>query len=305
MTVQLRPQQTEKVAGPGAKVPVTVVICARNEEENLPEALASVRWAEAVVVVDSRSPDRTAEIALGAGAEVVQFDYPGHGPKKQQWALENLAFRTEWMLFLAADERIPPELRSEISDAVRDGDADGYCLDREFWFLGRPLRCFRPNWTLRLFKHRLARLENLGLNDLPGTGDLEVHEHVVLDGGRVGFLRSPLRHDDDRSLAAWLERHNRYTTWEAHLYRRFRGEPVGVGPLGFLRLDPVRRKRVLRRIWVRLPCRPLLRFVVWYGLRRGFLDGPQGFFFCALMAWYELTISAKLYELEREGRPRA
>jgi glycosyltransferase involved in cell wall biosynthesis len=257
-----------------------------------------------VVVVDSRSADRTAEIALDAGAEVVQFDYPGHGPKKQQWALENLRFRTEWVLFLAADERVPPELRGEISAAVRAGQADGYCLDREFWFMGRSLRCFRPNWALRLVRHRLARLEDLGLGDLPGTGDIEVHEHVVLDGGRVGFLRSPLRPDADRGLGAWLERHNRYATWEAHLYRRFRREPVGVGPLGFLRLDPVRRKRVLRRVWVRLPCRPLLRFVVWYGLRRGFLDGPQGFFFCALMAAYELTIAAKLYELEQEGRPR-
>ena len=303
-TLEVRPRPAP-TAGPAAKVPVTVVICARNEEENLPEALASVPWAEVVVVVDSRSADRTAEIALDAGAEVVQFDYPGHGPKKQQWALENLHFRTEWVLFLAADERVPPELRGEIIDAVRAGEADGYCLDREFWFMGRSLRCFRPNWTLRLFRHRLARMEDLGLGDLPGTGDIEVHEHVVLDGGRVGFLRSPLRHDDDRGLGAWLERHNRYATWEAHLYRRFRREPVGVGPLGFLRLDPVRRKRVLRRVWVRLPCRPLLRFVVWYGLRRGFLDGPQGFFFCALMAAYELTIAAKLYELEQEGRPRA
>jgi glycosyltransferase involved in cell wall biosynthesis len=284
-----------------ARVPLTVVICARNEEENLPAALASVRWAEAVVVVDSRSPDRTAAIALDAGAEVVQFDYRGHGPKKQQWALDNLDFRTDWVLFLAADERVPPELRGEIAEAVRAGSADGYCLDRELWFMGRSLHCFRPNWGLRLFRHRLARMEDLGLHDLPGTGDIEVHEHFVLDGGRIGYLPTPLRHDDDRGLSAWLERHNRYATWEAHLYRRFRREPVGVGPLGFLRLDPVRRKRVLRRTWVRLPCRPLLRFAVWYGARRGFLDGRQGFYFCALMAWYELAVSAKLYELERKA----
>jgi glycosyltransferase involved in cell wall biosynthesis len=305
VTILTRQQPAIRAGDQFAKPAVTAVIWTRNEAENLPGALASVRWADAVMVVDSHSTDGTAQLALAAGAELAQFDYPGHGPKKRQWALNNLTFPTEWLLFMDADERVGPELRTEISEAVRSGAADGYCLDREFWFMGRSLRCFRPNWTLRLFRHRLARMEDLGLNDLPGTGDIEVHEHVVLDGGRVGFLRSPLWHDDDRGLGAWLERHNRYATWEAHLYRRFRREPVGVGPLAFLRLDPVRRKRVLRRVWVRLPCRPLLRFVVWYGLRRGFLDGPQGFFFCALMAWYELTITAKLYELEQEGRPRA
>jgi glycosyltransferase involved in cell wall biosynthesis len=277
---------------------LTVILCVLNEEENLPDALASVQWAEAVVVVDSHSTDKTAEIALQAGAELVQFDYPGHGPKKQQWALENLNLRTEWVLYLAADERITPELRAEIEQALAGGTADGYCIDREFVFMGRSLGCFRPNWNLRLFKRRLGRYEDLGLNDLPGTGDIEVHEHVVLNG-RIGFLRSPLLHDDYRGLTPWLTRHNKYATWEAHLYRKFRSEPVGVGPLGFLRLDAFRRKRVLRRVWVRLPGRPAIRFLVWYLARRGFLDGRPGFIFCVLMAFYEITIGAKLYELEQ------
>jgi hypothetical protein len=107
-----------------------------------------------------------------------------------------------------------------------------------------------------------------------------------------------LLHDDYRGLTAWLERHNEYATWEAHLYRKFRSEPLGVGPLGFLRLDPFRRKRVLRRVWVRLPFRPTLRFLVWYLARRGFLDGREGFIFCVLMSYYEFIISAKLRELE-------
>jgi hypothetical protein len=137
----------------------------------------------------------------------------------------------------------------------------------------------------------------LGLNDLPGTGDIEVHEHVVLDG-KIGFLRSPLLHDDYRGLTPWLERHNKYATWEAHLYLKFRAEPIGVGPLDFLRLDAFRRKRVLRRVWVRLPGRPAVRFLVWYIGRRGFLDGRPGFIFCLLMAFYEVMIGAKLHELE-------
>jgi glycosyltransferase involved in cell wall biosynthesis len=271
----------------------------QNEEANLPGDMASVAWADQVIVVDSHSGDRTQHVAKEAGAEVVQFDSPGHGPKKKNWALSNLQFRNEWVLLLDADERVTPELRREVEAVIGPGGADGYCLDREFMFMRRPLRCFRPNWNLRLFKHRLGRFEDLGLSDLPGTGDNEIHEHVVLDG-RIGFLHSPLLHEDDRGLTAWFERHNKYATWEAHLYRKFRAEPIGVGPVRFLLLDPFRRKRVLRRIWVRLPLRPAIRFLVWYGLRRGFLDGRPGFIFCLLMAFYELMIGAKLYELDHE-----
>ncbi len=290
---------------PSPRMPVTVLLPVLNEEDNLPEALASVDWADQVVVVDSHSSDRTVDIAERAGAEIVQFDYPGHGPRKKSWALEHLRPRNEWVLLLDADERVTPRLRAEIRAAVASDRFDGYCLDREVVFMGGSLRCFRPNWNLRLFKHRLAQIEDLGLNDLPGTGDNEIHEHVQIRG-RVGFLKHPLLHNDFRGLTAWLDRHNKYATWEAHLYRRFRREPVGVGPLAFLRLDPFRRKRVLRRIWVRLPLRPLLRFVTWYVFRRGFLDGWQGFVFCALMGYYELIIGAKMREPERgsvERRP--
>ena len=85
--------------------------------------------------------------------------------------------------------------------------------------MGRRLHCFSPNWNLRLFRRGLGRIEDLGLADLEGTGDNEIHEHVEVNG-KLGFLRTPLLHNDDRGLTAWLDRHNRYATWEAHLYRR-------------------------------------------------------------------------------------
>jgi glycosyltransferase involved in cell wall biosynthesis len=279
---------------------LSVVLPVKDEERNLPAALASVDWADQVVVVDSHSTDRTEEIARAAGAEVVQFDYPGQGPKKKRWALANLDLRNEWLLLLDGDERITPELRAEIEHAMAAGEHDGYYVDRELVFMGRPMRSFRPNWNLRLFRRGRGRIEDLELEDVPETGDNEIHEHVVVDGS-TGFLRNPLRHDDYRGLTAWLDRHNKYATWEAHLYRKFRAEPIGVGPLGFFRLDAFERKRVLRRLWVRLPLRTPIRFIVWYVGRRGFLDGRAGFSFCVLMSYYEFIIGAKLRELERES----
>ncbi len=278
------------------KAPLTVLMPVLNEELNLPAALASVAWADQVIVVDSHSSDRTVAIARAAGEEVVQFDYAGVGPKKKAWALAHAPIRNEWVLVLDADERATDALRVEIEAAIAADEHDGYYIDREFMFLGRSLRCFRPNWNLRLFRHRLARVEDLRMSDLPGTGDNEIHEHIEV-AGTTGFLRAPLLHDDDRGLTAWLARHNTYATWEAHVYRKFRDEPLGFGPLSFLRMNAFRRKRALRRVWVRLPGRPLLRFATWYVARRGFLDGRQGFIFCVLMAYYEFIIGAKMREL--------
>jgi glycosyltransferase involved in cell wall biosynthesis len=288
------------------KTPITVLLPVLNEEVNLAAALASVAWAEQIIVVDSRSTDATAAIARAAGAEIVQFDYAGSGPKKKAWALANAPVRHEWLLVLDADERVTDVLRAEVEIAIADSERDGYYIDREFIFMGRSLGCFRPNWNMRLFRHRLARMEDLHMSDLPGTGDNEIHEHIEV-AGTTGFLRAPLLHNDDRGLTAWLARHNMYATWEAHVYAKFRDEPLGFGPRSFLRLDAFRRKRALRRLWVRMPGRPLLRFVTWYFARRGFLDGRQGFTFCLLMAYYEFIIGAKMRELptadaQRTGR---
>src|SRR4029079_5015425 len=93
------------------KTAITVVIPALNEEVNLPAALASVSWAEQIVVVDSHSSDRTAVIAREGGAEVLQFDHRGRGPKKKAWALAHAPVRHEWVLVLDADERVTRELR--------------------------------------------------------------------------------------------------------------------------------------------------------------------------------------------------
>ncbi len=281
------------------KIPLSVLLPVRNEELNIRSALESVKWADEVWVIDSHSTDRTADIGREFGARIVQFDYPGYGPKKKNWALENIPFRNEWVLILDADERVTLELEREIREVIAENEADGYYLDREYVFLGRPLRCFRPNWNLRLFRHPLGRYERLATNVLH-TGDNEVHEHVILSG-RVAYLSSPLRHEDCRPIRAWVDNHNRYSEWEAQVYRQFLTEP-----LHFERIfsaEPVWRRRLLKRLWVRLPLRPLVRFLAFYVVRKGFLDGKQGFVYSVLMAYYEFLISVKLQESQLAASP--
>ena len=118
-------------------VPVSVIVPTKNEEKNLPECLDALRWADEVFVVDSRSTDRTAEIAQQFGAQFVPFDYDGGWPRKKNWAIRNLPHRNDWLLIVDADERVTDALACEIADAITKLRADGYYIRWKFAFLGR------------------------------------------------------------------------------------------------------------------------------------------------------------------------
>jgi glycosyltransferase involved in cell wall biosynthesis len=287
------------------KFPLSVIIPVKNEERNLPACLASVAWAEDVWVVDSHSTDRTAELVALHGAQLAQFDYGGGFPKKKNWALAALPLRHAWVLLLDADERVTPELAAEIRQVLGSGAlADGYYLNRKLIFLGRWIKhCgWYPSWNMRLFKHQLGRFEQLETAAVEQAGDVEVHEHVVLQG-RAAYLTHDLLHEDFKSIFHFIERHNRYSNWEARVYADFARGQQGERKIGAsLFGSPLERKRFIKHCWARLPFRPLLRFLWMYVFRLGFLDGRAGLIFCTLMTMHEAVISAKLYEQELLSR---
>jgi glycosyltransferase involved in cell wall biosynthesis len=283
-------------------LPISVVIPVLNEEANIAACLESVRFADEVFVVDSGSTDCTAEIAESYGAKVIQFRFQPGGPRKKNWALENLPFRNDWVLLLDADERVTPELEAEIWQEFRQGPRyDGYYLNRKLIFMGRWLRHGGnyPSWNLRLFRHRLGRYEKLETEELDSAGDVEVHEHVVLNG-RAGYLRAPLLHLDYKDISRWIARHNNYSTWDAKMrLRLLQGGDFSCSIRPRLFGSPIERKRWLKRVWVRLPCRPLLRFIYMYFIRLGFLDGKQGFIYAVLKATHEFHINVKMWEMRQ------
>lgn len=283
-------------------IPLSVIIPVKNEERNLAACLASVAFADEVWVVDSHSTDRTGEIAREHGAQLVQFDYGGGFPKKKNWALANLPFKHEWILLLDADERVTPELEEEIEAILaQPGEIDGYYVNRKLIFLGRWIKhCgWYPSWNMRFFKHRTGRYEKLEAEEVENAGDVEVHEHVVLDG-QAGYLKHDLLHEDFKSVFHFIERHNRYSNWDAKVYYNFaHGIGGGDSQIGAsLFGSPLERKRYIKRLWARMPFRPLLRFIWMYVVKRGFLDGRPGLIFCTLMTMHEAVIGAKLYEQE-------
>ncbi|NET60932.1 MAG: glycosyltransferase family 2 protein, partial [Symploca sp. SIO2E6] len=154
-----------------SKVPVSVLIPAKNEEVNLPACLESLSRADEVFVVDSQSSDRSVEISESYGASVVQFHFNGYWPKKKNWSLANLTFSHPWVLIVDCDERITPQLWDEIALAIQNPDYNGYYLNRRVYFLDQWIRHGGkyPDWNLRLFKHEKGRYENLSTEEIPNT----------------------------------------------------------------------------------------------------------------------------------------
>jgi glycosyltransferase involved in cell wall biosynthesis len=280
------------------RVPISVVIPIKNEARNLPRCLACVRWADEIFVVDSQSTDGSIAIAEQNGAQVVQFHFNGTWPKKKNWALENLPFRNDWVFILDADEVLPPEAAQEFAQAIANaGGTAGYWINRRFMFMGKWLRhSYYPNWNLRLFRHSLGRYEKLTDADTQ-SGDNEVHEHVIVNGP-TGRLRTEMDHYAFPSVEVFVEKHNRYSNWEARVSadRQLSGSDAQI------RSNVVGRRRRLKELSQRLPFRPLLRFLYIYIWQKGFLDGREGYYFARLHGVYELLSIAKTYELTRARR---
>jgi glycosyltransferase involved in cell wall biosynthesis len=283
-----------------SRVPVSVLVPIKNESENLARCLSSVSWADEIVVVDSQSNDDSGAIAQQYGARVVQFDFNGTWPKKKNWALENIPFKNEWVLILDADEVMPAESATEIASAISNaGGIAGYWINRRFFFLGRWLRhAYYPNWNLRLFRHSLGRYERLTDADTR-SGDNEVHEHVVVQGP-TARLHCEIDHYAFPSIEVFVEKHNRYSNWEA----RVAVDDSLAQSTSDLSHKRVERRRRLKMLSQRLPFRPLLRFLYVFVWQKGFLDGRAGYYFARLHATYEFLSVAKTYELRQTDAGR-
>jgi glycosyltransferase involved in cell wall biosynthesis len=283
------------------KTPLSILIPIKNEALNLPRCLASISWADEIIVVDSQSTDGSNEIAEAHGVSVVQFHFNGTWPKKKNWALEKVRFKHEWVFILDADEVMPPGAEAEFRQIVTDPGhpADGYWINRRFMFLGKWLEhAYYPNWNLRLFRHRLGRYEKLTGMDT-ASGDNEVHEHVVVSG-KTGRLRCEMDHYAFPSVQVFVEKHNRYSNWEA----RVALERSLTGTSQSLQIRDVRLPRHLKQMAQHLPCRPLLRFLYVYFWQFGFLDGIAGYHFARLHAVYEYLCVVKTVELKQaKSRP--
>jgi glycosyltransferase involved in cell wall biosynthesis len=283
-------------------LPVSVIIPARNEMRNLPRCLAALADAGEVYLIDSQSTDDTARIAQAFGAKVVQFHYCGGWPKKRQWAMDTLPLAYEWVLLLDADEVLTPELSAEMQRAIRDPQVDGYQIALEMHFLGRQLRHSGASfWKLSLFRKGRGRYECRLQDQDKNMADMEVHEHVVVDGP-VRHLKNPLIHHNVESLDRYIQKHNEYSNWEARVWLDGSRETEEIQPAFWG--TQAQRRRWLRRHFLEIPGSPVFFFFYKYFVRLGFLDGIPGLIYCVFQGIQFFHIKAKVYEL-RASRMRA
>lgn len=242
---------------------LSVAIITRDEAANLPAALASVAWADEIVVVDSESTDATADIARQHGATVIVRAWPGYVDQKNFAAA---SASHDWILSIDADERVTPALAAEIQALMRaEPRAAGYRLPRLTFHLGRWIRStdWYPDYQLRLYDRRRGRW----------TGRL-VHESVKVDGPVVD-LSADLQHYAYRDLSHHLQTIDRYTTLAA---RQMHEDGRRAG-------------------WADLALHPPAAFLRNYVLRGGVRDGLPGLVISLLNATYVALKFAKLYEL--------
>jgi glycosyltransferase involved in cell wall biosynthesis len=249
---------------PPSRLPLSAVLITRNAARQLPDCLASLTFCDDIVVVDSGSDDATATLARQVGARVIETDWRGFGAQKQ-YAVEQATH--DWVLCIDADERVTPVLREAIRAALLAPAHHAYRFARCNRFMGHYLRHGEgyPDWNLRLFDRRQAR-----------WSDDAVHEKVLIDTA-VGTLAGDLLHESAESIESYLAKQNRYSTLAAEAALN-RGKRAHVGHL------------VLS---------PVVRFIKFYFLRLGCLDGVPGLVHILIGCGASFAKYAKMLAMQR------
>jgi glycosyltransferase involved in cell wall biosynthesis len=271
---------------------IACVVLTKNEEITLPRCLQSVAWCNERVVVDSGSSDRTRELAVQNGARVLIHIQKGafNIAEQRNWALDQAEIASTWVLFLDADEEITQELKSEIQDATENAKGfNCFELTPRYLFWGRWLKRTQgyPNWHPRLLLRQDVRFAGGVWEHFAG--------HVI-----AGRLYSPYNHyANSKGLSDWLERHDRYSSWDAAKILDFL-ESGNTRALG------TERKITLRKLAARwYPLRPIIRFLNLYIIRGGVFEGLPGLAFSFLYFFYESLIVLKVIEGRRLRQGKA
>ncbi|HAO13036.1 MAG TPA: glycosyltransferase [Planktothrix sp. UBA8407] len=266
----------------------SIYILTANEEIDIADCIESALLSDDVIVVDSFSQDRTVEIAQKYPVRVLQHRFESHG-KQRTWMLQEIPTKHDWVYILEADERMTTELFKECLEAIKSDNYIGYYVAEKVIFLGNWIRRSTqyPRYQMRLF-----RKDKVWFTDYGHT------EREVCDGA-TGFIQETYPHYTcSKGLSRWIEKHNRYSTDEAiETRRQLKNGTVNWSHL-LLGSSEVERRRALKDLSLRLPFRPLIRFVYMYFFLGGILDGRSGFSWCVLQAFYEYLIMLKVWEVE-------
>ena len=270
--------------------PISVLILTKNEERDLPGALASVAWSDDVHVFDSHSTDRTQEVARAAGAQVHTRAFDDYATHRN--AAFGIPFRHPWVFLLDADERATPQLSAEMSLVVSQAPANtaGFRLRRRDFLFGTWLKHAQISpYYIRLVRPEKAKYTRA------------INEVLEVDGP-VAELLAPLDHFPfSKGIAHWVAKHNTYSTMEAELIVRQQGLTNPSLKAALSHADFHTRRLHQKALFYKLPARPLIKWLYMMFLRGAVLDGAAGVTYATLQSFYEYMIVVKTKELRRGG----
>jgi glycosyltransferase involved in cell wall biosynthesis len=248
---------------------VSAIVVCFNEEKNIGPCLESLKWCDEIVVVDSFSTDRTVEIARQYTERVIQRKWTGY---REQKAFAHSQASKEWVLLVDSDERVTPELKTEIQEALsyHGSECAGFSVPRLVFYLRRWWRRggWYPDYDTRLFRRDRAR-----------WGGSDPHEKILVDGP-VRRLRHPLHHFSYRSMEDHIQRINHFTTISSRELQK-----------------ETKQWHLVDALF-----RPAFRFFRSYILKGGFMEGFAGFYVAVTAAMYVFLKYAKLWELKLEEK---
>ncbi|MCW1843769.1 glycosyltransferase family 2 protein [Prosthecomicrobium hirschii] len=273
------------------KINVSVLILTRNEKVNIGACLDHLRWSDDVVVFDSLSTDETEEIAKKYGVRWIQRKFTNWS-EHQNWAMENIPFKHEWVYYTDADERVPCELAEEILSKTSSASNDkvAYQVRRRDYYGESWIRRSTnyPLWFVRLFRPQAIRWSRK-VNPVPTIS------------GPIGNLENDFIHFPlSKGIGEWVDRHNSYSNFEAmELIKSLDSGDFRLGDL--FSSDRVAQRHAMKKLSFRLPFRPVLRFFFLYFVKGGILDGTMGLRYCIMKAFYQYMIDIKVEEKLAKG----
>lgn len=267
----------------------SIYILTYNEEIDIADCIESALLSDDVIVVDSFSTDRTVELAERYPVRIFQNTFISHG-RQRTWMLDTIETKYDWVYILEADERMTPELFAECQEVMARGEATAYYVAERVIFMGDWIRRSTqyPRYQMRLFQKDAVRFGDYG------------HTEREIVQGAVGFLTETYPHYTcGKGLNRWVDKHNRYSSDEAIETLRQMDEGSVQWRDLFWGENEVVRRRALKDLSVRLPFRPLIRFLYMYFGLGGIWDGQAGLAWCVLQAFYEYLIVLKVRELKQ------
>jgi glycosyltransferase involved in cell wall biosynthesis len=263
---------------------ISAIILTLNEAEDLPNCLKALDWTDQNFVLDSGSTDETCEIALRMGADLYKNKFMGFG-QQRCWAIDNIPVKSDWILFIDADEVCTPKFASAVLDAIQNSknDTAGFYCCWKLMLYGKWLKLSDsfPRWQFRILKKGKARYRDAG--------------HAMKESdvqGKLGYIKEPyLHYAFSKGWTFWFNRHNKYSTLEAkeRLQTNFK-------PQDMLSKDQSIRKEAIKQYMSKIPGWPILRFIHSFFFKGGILEGIPGLLYSVNISIYEYMIQLKMLE---------